>query len=213
MEAGIAFSLNSAPLPCCDTVRLFLLSGNKIAFKAIESDRHIWMGCNSDQCSLDTCPGKRFRPEREAACSKYVFAFYNVDGSKKLLVGNRVILRTYVNMSDGVGKLISCDGDLKECSASESCQTNSMFTAGECRDKILVLNVPGKSPGEELEHKDQIILSYDESTSPFGSWVICGLDRSTCSRYDDCDGENVVSSGDGLECGIPKQIFEVFKLL
>ncbi len=204
---------------CADPIFTSCCPGNSIGLKALGSDRHLWIGCDGESCSLDSCPGKKFKPQKKEACSGNEFSFHNVDGSKRLLVGNRVVLRTSMNMSLGMGEMFICEGEGADCHSSDTCENDDMFTTDECREQVFIINVPGKNIGDDLYHKDEIILSY-EPIDGYKKWITCDLDRSPCAKTKGCrDGnfEVVVSSGGGGDsddiCVTPEQKYEVHKLL
>ncbi len=114
-----------------------------------------------------------------------------------------------MNMTSGIGELVLCDST--SCSSSGLCEKNVMINDGRCTDQTFIINVPGKSDGEELYHQDRIILSYEPGEYQKVWMGGCDSDGASCQRFQ-CN-YNLLGEGSGAKSDCPtEQIFEVLKL-
>ena len=139
-------------------------AGNLIALKlSNNSDSRLWVSCTNVSCTLDTCPGNRFKVEKMSACPEFIFTVLKlpaseIDQDDYIRTGDRIVLM------DAEGSFCGLDGvcdDLPSCRSEET-----IFNETQCPEKVLTVK-PAILPGSPatLVHKDSVTFQRVLSAS------------------------------------------------
>ena len=172
------------------------------------------MSCTEEGCSLDGCPGNRFRSEKREECPENIFTLHRLDGEKMLRVGDEVILRRKINSS--MSDLVYC-GEGQTCRLDPICNINEEFDPERCMEQVLVINVPSKKYGEVLKHKDEMVLLYtNRDNRSWSRWISCDLSGQRDCHRSVCQWNRFEVTGSGgntpEDSGCHGDQFIVYKL-
>lgn len=150
--------------------------------------------------------------EKMSICTNHIFSLQKLDAGRRLKVGDRAVLRqTSVN---GSQHTVYCTPT--GCVSSVQCEVDGEFSTTACRDQVLVVNVTGKSVGESLAHKDEVILEHEfTEVAETCSWIDCDLQSPRLCRKKVCITNHQFELGSGLsqpDITCEKERFILYKL-
>ena len=150
----------------------------------------LWLKCTQNECTLNTCLGKKLRENDRVRCPYSLFTLHKLSNNNTniIRVGDEIILEHKSIMDeDGASMFnssmyMSCDSGGHSCAISSNCSTDDMYNKTICLENILIVRIAGKQDGDCMIHGDSITLEfrseYNNDRFAFG----CDSVTNVCTR-------------------------------
>lgn len=205
---------------------IFHHAGEFIGLRVYHNDfeANQWLGCTTEGCEINTCPGKKLKKNDMERCPPNIMAMYKLDmgrlsnsvapnSSAVVRVGDPVVLYHPFVTEERQQYFVSCDPETLTCALSTKCGTKRYnYTSAFCRENILIVKAEGKRVGEAVTHRDVIGFEFMTHPSFQDCFFDCDANTNVCSKVTCSSNEPSSPTQNTSQASCGKKLFLVQKL-